>query len=337
MRLENPQWLWLVPALFAAAAGLILWWHRRRLAAVRSLGSLGLLQRLTALPLESFPRRRLWLVACAAALIGLAIVGPQWGARLVESRSRGLDVVLALDVSASMLAADVLPNRLERMRTEARRVLRELGGDRVGLVIFAGRAYVLAPLTADDAALEIFLDALDPEIGGTPGSSLSAAVRQATGLLSTTPGKADRVLIVFSDGEAHESAETIAAEAERAAEAGIRIYAVGVGTERGEPIPERDAESGRAVSYKRDARGEVVLSKLETRGLEALASATDGAFVRADEGGVARVVDALHGLKRAEGPGVQRLAWTPRYHWFALLAFLLLGADAFLAVPRRTR
>lgn len=337
MRLENPQWLWLVPALFGAAGLLVAWWHRRRVAAARALGSVGLLQRLTALPLEGFPRRRFWLVASAAAWIGVAIVGPQWGARIVETRSRGLDVVLALDVSTSMLAADVLPNRLERMRTEARRLLRELAGDRVGLVIFAGRAYVLSPLTSDYAALEIFLDALDPEIGGTPGSSLSAAVRQGTSLLSTARSGADRVLIVFTDGEAHESMDAVIAEAGRAADAGVRVYAVGLGTERGEPIPQYDAEGGRVVGYKRDAQGEVVLSKLGADALRALASTGGGAFVRADEGGVARLVGALDGLKRAEGEGVRRLEWTPRYHWFALIAFLMLGADAFLAHPRRRR
>jgi Ca-activated chloride channel family protein len=337
MRLENPQWLWLVPALFAAAGLLVAWWYRRRLVAARAFGSVGLLQRLTALPLEGFPRRRFWLVASAAAWIGVAIAGPQWGARIVESRSRGLDVVLALDVSASMLAADVLPNRLERMRTEASRLLRELAGDRVGLVIFAGRAYVLSPLTSDDAALEIFLDALDPEVGGTPGSSLAAALHQGTSLLSATRSGADRVLVVLSDGEAHESVDAIVAEARRAADAGVRVYGVGVGTERGEPIPVYDAERGRVVGYKRDAQGEVVLSKLGTETLTAMASTAGGAFVRADEGGVARLVSALEGLKRAEGAGVRRLEWTPRYHWFALLAFLMLSADALLAHPRRRR
>ena len=334
MRLQHPELLWLIPALFAGAAVLILAWQRRRLGAARALGSVGLLQRLTALPLESFPRRRFWLVSAAAALIGAALVGPQWGARIVESETRGLDVVFALDVSASMRAADVVPNRLERMRIETRRLLRELAGDRVGLVIFAGHAYVLAPLTSDHAALEIFLDALDPEIGGTPGTSLAAAIRQGSDLLAGTRRGADRVLVLFTDGEAHEPAAAVTAAARRARDAGVRIYAVGVGTERGEPIPEQDPETGRVVEYKRDAEGQVVLSRLEPGPLRDVAALTNGAFVRVDEGGVARLVGALQGLKRETGSGVRRLEWTPRYHWFALLGFLLLTADAFFGTRR---
>ncbi len=238
MRLQHPEWLWVVPALFLGAAVLVWWWHGRRLGAARTLGSLALLQRLTRMELQEFPRRRWLLVSGAAALIGVAIVGPQWGARIVETESRGLDVVLALDVSESMRAADVLPSRLERQRTEARRLLRELPGDRVGLVIFAGRAYVLAPLTSDHGALELYLDALDPDIAGTPGTALSAGVRQASDLLRTATGEADRVIVLFTDGEAHESEEAIAAAARRAAQEGIRVYGGGAGTARGEPIPE---------------------------------------------------------------------------------------------------
>lgn len=335
MRFQHPELLWVVPALFAAAAALVVLWHGRRRWAARALGSPGLLQRLTPLSLESFPRRRFVLVSGAAALIGAALVGPQWGARIVESESRGLDVVFAMDVSASMQAADIVPSRLERLRTEARRLLRELAGDRVGLVIFAGHAYVLAPLTSDHAALEIFLDALDPEIAGTPGSSLSAGVRQGADLLATARTRADRVLVLFTDGEAHESREAVTSAARRAAEGGVRIFAVGFGTERGEPIPEREPESGRVVGYKRDPEGQVVLSRLNSALLEEVAGLAGGAFVRADEGGVARLVSALEGLERAAGPGVRRLEWTPRYHWFALLGFALLSLDAFLGSRRR--
>lgn len=337
MRLGHPELLWVIPALFLGAVALVWLWHRRRIDAARTIGSVGLLQRLTTLQLMGFPRRRLFLVSGAAALIGVALVGPQWGARIVESGSRGLDMVLALDVSESMRAGDILPSRLDRERTEARRLLRELPGDRIGLVIFAGRAYVLAPLTSDHAALELFLDALDPEIAGTPGTSLSAGVRQASDLLLTARAEADRVVVLFTDGEAHESEEAVESVARRAREAGIRVFAVGVGTERGEPIPEIDPGSGRSVGYKRDGQGRVVLSKLDPDLLERLAVSTDGAFVRVDEGGVARLVSALQNLKRATGPGVRRLEWTPRYHWFALLGFALLTIDAFLGSVRVKR
>lgn len=337
MGLEHPELVWVIPALLLASLAVVWQWRRRRAAAVRALGSPGLLQKLLRADLGGCAGRRALLVSGAAAAIGFALTGPRWGVRIVEQETRGLEAVVVLDISASMLARDVLPSRLERERTEARRLLRELPGDRVGLVVFAGRAYVQAPLTSDHGALELFLDALDPDVAGTPGSSLAAAVRQATDLLRSARGPADKVMIVFSDGEAHEPDDVILSAARRAAQAAVRIYTVGVGTERGEPVPETDAESGRVVGYKRDASGEIVLSRLNPAVLQRVASLTGGAFVRVDEGGVARLVDALQRLERASGPGTRRLELTPRGHWFALLGFLLLAADALLGSARWKR
>ncbi|MBI4513482.1 MAG: VWA domain-containing protein [Gemmatimonadetes bacterium] len=334
MGLEHPELVWTIAALLLASVAVVWRWRARRGAAVRALGSPGLLQRLSRADLAGCAGRRALLVAGAGAAIGFALAGPQWGVRIVEAETRGLEGVLVLDISASMLARDVLPSRLERERTETRRLLRELPGDRVGLVVFAGRAYVLTPLTSDHGAVELFLDALDPEVAGTPGTSIASAVRQATDLFRSPRSAADKVIVLFSDGEAHEPDDAILSAGRRAAQAGIRIYTVGVGTERGEPIPEYDPESGRVAGYRRDGNGEIVLSRLSPAVLQRLASVTDGAFVRADAGGVARLVEALESLQRASGPGLRRLELTPRDHWFALLGFLLLAIDAVLGSAR---
>jgi len=161
---DHPELLWFVVGL-PAAVSLGVWaWTRRRRRAARVLGSSELLARLGAGDLSRFPATRTALLVVAAGAIGMAAAGPRWGLESVEERTSSADLVLALDVSKSMLARDVAPNRLERERVFARRLLRELPTDRIGLVAFAGRAYVLAPLTVDHGALQLYLDALDPEI-----------------------------------------------------------------------------------------------------------------------------------------------------------------------------
>ena len=182
----------------------------------------------------------------------------RWGTEQTLERGSGVDMVLALDASLSMLATDARPNRLERMKEEARRLLALSTGDRVGLLAFAGRSYILTPLTVDRGALELFLDNLDPSVVGQAGSSLSRAIRQGTDLLVATQTTSDRALIIMSDGEAFEPAEEITAAAAHAAEAGVTVIAVGFGTEKGSTIPVHTAQGTQA---KRDENGQIVTTR----------------------------------------------------------------------------
>ena len=152
-------------------------------------------------------------------------------------RGAGVALVLALDASLSMTATDERPSRLERMKQEVRRFRAQSGGDRIALLAFAGRSYILTPLTVDDGALELFLDNLDPSIVGQAGSSLARTITQGVDLLQATQGSGDRALILMSDGEAFEPEAEVAAAARRAGEVGIPIIAVGFGTEQGSTIP----------------------------------------------------------------------------------------------------
>lgn len=336
MKLEYPFWIW--GALIAAIAGAVLvyLWHRRRRIAQDALGSSGMLERLTGIDLTGSPQRRGALVATALGLIGFALAGPQWGAQEVEEQTRALNVVLALDVSESMWAEDLRPNRLERQRLEARRLVNELVGHRVGVIAFAGSAYLMSPLTIDHGALHLYLDTLDPTMAGTPGSSLAAALREAVELLqSGGPEAGDRAIVILSDGESHDPEEAVLEAAREAESQRIKMYGIGIGRERGEPIPLHDRLGERIGGYKRDAADDVVLTRLMREPLSSAAQLTGGFWARADEGGAARVLAALSELERGRAEVLSGVRWTPRYQWFVAAALLLLLLDWTWAWRRR--
>ncbi|MEJ2503323.1 MAG: VWA domain-containing protein [Gemmatimonadota bacterium] len=337
MSFDHAGLLWLALLLpLAVATGLALWARRRRRAA-RALGSAALLERLGAGDLARFPAFRAPLLLLAAASLGVAAAGPRWGLESVDEQTSAADLVLALDVSRSMLARDVPPNRLERERVLARRILRELAGDRIGLVAFAGRAYVLSPMTVDHGALQLYLDALDPEIVSQGGSSLAAAVRQATDLARGPQDAGRGAVVLVTDGEALEDRESVLDAADRASRLGITVHTVGVGTVDGSPIPET-GDGDRVEAYKRGPDGEVVISALDEDLLRAVAERTGGRFVRLGEAGATdAVLETLRRLDRAEGETQSRVRRRERYAWFVLLTVLLLLTDGVLAGGRAER
>jgi len=328
VRLEYPIWVWIGLGTAVLGVVLVYLWQRRRRAAQDALGSSGMLERLTRIDLTGSPYRRGALVAAALALLGLAMAGPQWGAQEVEEQTRALNLVLVLDVSESMWAEDVRPNRLERQRLEARRLVNELAGQRIGLVAFAGAAYVLSPLTIDHGALHLYLDAIDPTMAGTPGSSPSLAIYEALGLLRESGSEGgDRAIVILSDGESHDEEREVLAAAKAAEADRVRLYAVGIGSDRGEPIPNHDRLGERIGGYKQDENGEVVLSRMTMEPLSSAARETKGTWTRADEGGVTQVLIALSELERGRGEVTRGVRWTPRFQWFVAGALLLLVMD----------
>jgi Ca-activated chloride channel homolog len=271
----------------------------------------------------------------AAALAGIAIAGPQWGVERSTVRSTGVDLVLAVDASLSMLATDEKPNRLERVKQEIRRLRALSPGDRVGLLAFAGRSYVLSPITVDGGALDLFLDNLDPSVVGQAGSSIATTIAQGTSLLSLTKSGADRALVILSDGEAFEPQDELLAAARRAKEQGVSLVTVGFGTTQGSTIPVKE---GSRVTEKRDEKGEIVVTHYRPDMLQAAATAATGTFIPAEATDkAARIKSALARLRtqsRATLGGEDR---TPRYQWFLLPAILLLWLDTVLAGRRGRR
>jgi len=326
-----------LPAIIAIAVFL---YSRRRRAIARAYSDSHLLHRLGGADLTRFPTARLALLAGAAALLGLAAAGPRWGYRTGEGQVLSMNVVIATDISKSMLARDVEPSRLERARLFARRMLRELPGDRFGLAVLAGRAYILSPLTVDHSALELYIDALDPNMVSQGGSSLAAAIAQATDLVrgsEVTGG--DRAVVLLSDGEALEEREAVEAAADRAARAGVRIIAVGIGTDDGARVPDVDPATDEVVGYKRDEAGQIVVSRLDENLLRSVAERTGGRYVRLDEAAsLSRVVGELQGMQRGAGENTRRVEAKERFALFAALALLLIGLDAVLfGSPRAAR
>ncbi len=332
---DHPWILWLVPASALLAALAILAGHRRRQVRLARFGTPQALERLGPGGLARVPRARAARLGVAAAAMAIALAAPRWGEGSAIVDSDGIDVALALDVSLSMLAEDERPNRLERMKQEVRRLRASAPGDRVALLAFAGRSYILSPLTSDDGAIELFLENLDPTIVGQAGSAIASPLRQGIDLLSVSQGGSDRALVIMSDGEAFDDKDAALALAREAQERDIHVVTVGFGTPGGAPIPL--LESG-GTEVKRDESGEIVVTRYDETFLRDLAYAAGGEFIPAeatDKG--TRVRRALADLEAVRREEQQRLARPLRYQWFAALAFALLLLDIWLVEGGRRR
>jgi len=308
------------------------WAVARRRRRLRRLADAHLVGRLAR---ESSGGRRalggLLLLAALGAL-ALGAARPQFGMRLRNVRQRGIDLVVAVDASASMLAEDYRPSRLEAAKRELVELMSRLHGDRVGLVAFAGKAVVISPLTLDYSAVALLLNAISPETLPEPGTALADAVRVAVRSFVQRETKY-KALLLLTDGEDHEG--DLEAAADLARRAGVKIYAVGIGNPSGEPIPMRDS-AGRPAGFKRDSAGRMVVTRLEEEPLKQLARATGGAYFRAGPGDMEldQVAAAIEGQEKKEVQSGVFTQFEDRFQWFAGAAFLLLLAEGWLGERR---
>lgn len=339
MRFAFAHALWLlafVPLLIALAARE----EASRRARLARLVDAGLLPSVADDP--SVGRRRALRAAAIVAFVALvvALARPQWGERTELLPRRGLDLVFAIDVSKSMRARDVSPDRLERTKAEIGAALDELGENRVGLVAFAGTAFVQCPLTTDVEAVRLFLRGLDPAVVPQGGTALALGMRTALDLFESE-SQADgrkptgRVLVVVSDGEDHLGGfEDIGAAL---AQASVSTIFVGVGGRLGEPIPIVD-QNGVVIGYQKDRTGKTVMTKLAAAALEQAAAAAGGAFVdgttRADLG-MGEVKARLASLEKRDLEARIRTEYVERSTWPAAIAVLLLALAT--ALPERRR
>lgn len=326
---------WLL--MLAVALPLIVWWLRRQRAQQRARRLARFADPATLARLV--PRQddgdvsRTWRLVTAAACIGLACAGPRWGLARGPVSSRGIDMAVALDASLSMMAPDEKPNRLERMKQEVRRLRAMSQADRIALIAFAGRSYILTPLTSDDGALELFLENLDPSVVGQAGSSIAKAIRQGTELLMASDGSADRALVVMTDGESFDAAEDVETAAREAGAKGLSLVTVGFGTTQGSTIPVRD---GSSVQPKTDEAGNVVVTRYTPVLLETAATAAKGTFIPAEASDKAsRIRGALRALRTARRSIDTREDHLPRFLWLLVPALLLLAYDSWRLVARR--
>jgi len=289
------------------------------------------------------PRRRLLkavLVVGGLLLATVALMGPRWGTEVRTVERRGVDLVVALDVSSSMRVQDVPPSRLRRAKSELRSLVDDLTGDRVGLVLFAGEGFVQAPLTTDYGAFRLFLDAAGPDQLSRPGTNLSAAVDAAVQAFrasrpasdSAAPGEPrPRALLIVSDGEHHEG--DLQAARQKADEAGVTLLTAGVGTEEGGRIPIR--ERGRRVGFKRDRDGNVVQSRLNESVLTRLAQS--GAYFRiaATTSALSDVPAALREIGTSTYDAERFADYREMYQWPLAAALVLLLVEGLIPVRQR--
>ncbi len=317
MIFETPWLLFLAPVLaFAAAAGVWVAWRRR----VALAGAWS-----PALARVARSRGRWGPVALGAVtlLALVALAGPRGGRASVTTETRALSMVLAIDISRSMLAEDVRPSRLQRAVREARRLVQDSPGDRVGLIAFAGRSYILAPLTVDGSAVQMYLDVMEPELASQGGTSLAAAIAQGGQLLAGSGEVGDRVLVLMTDGETHDSVSEAVAAARELAEQNVRLVIVAEGGTAPVRIPIRDS-AGTLLEYKLDENGSVVQTRRDDRVLGEIADAGDGTIIGAEVPDQAGAVKALLAtFKRSPSAETRASDFLPR-GWSPLLGAALL-------------
>jgi Ca-activated chloride channel family protein len=291
----------------------------------------------TALPHRAPGRILLKRILHIGALLAIvfSLSGPQVGTHLVEVTREGCDLAIAMDVSQSMMAEDIAPSRMLRARHEVTRLLDQIRGDRVALVPFAGVAFVQVPLTLDYGAVVSILNALEPGMIPQPGTSLAEAIKQARRAFQAE-GKAQKVLLIISDGEDHEPGAL--AEAKEAGKAGIKIFTVGMATAAGGPIPVKD-ERGRVSGYKKDSGGQTVISRLNEKTLQDIAGAAGGEYYRATSSGgeFKQIYKKIAGLDKEQFESKEYTDWEDRFQWPISAACVLIIIGEFIPPGRRRR
>lgn len=323
MRFDAPLVVLITPLVGLVVAGLAVWARRARVAHARrwsaAFGARAAgLGRLSPLA-----------IGVAAGVATFALAGPRWGSRQVTTETKSLNLVIAMDISRSMLAEDARPSRLQRAKRQAERLVHDLAGDRVGLIAFAGQSYILSPLTVDGAALRLLIDALEPGIASSGGTALAPMLAQAGDLLFAGDEVADRVLVVFSDGEAHDTLPAVVATAQRLRRDGVRVVLVAEGGRDPVPIPVRDP-GGTVTGYQRDPSGQYVATARRDDVLAAVADAARGVVVTAelsDQAGAVR--DLVADFKRSPQATTTAAQDVSRAWLAALVAVAVLLGHTF--------
>lgn len=320
-RFAHPEYLYLLlaaPALVALFAW-ALYDRRRRLARFGDPATVA-----TLMPDASTGRMKLKFIlfTTAVILVILAAARPQFGSKLREQKSEGIEMMLAVDISNSMLAEDFEPNRLERTKYAINKLFDGLEQDRVGVIVFAGDATVQLPITSDYRMAKALAKRISPSMASVQGTSIGKALSLAE--MSFSSGSGDsRVIILITDGEDHEG--NVMQAAERAAEQGIRIFTIGIGTPEGAPI-----EIG--GEFIKDEKGDMVVSKLDEKMLQEIARITGGAYIRATKQsiGLDEIVRAINDMEQSELSTVRFEEYNEQFQYLIAIAFALLLVEFWL-------
>lgn len=328
MHFGNPLALWALTALPLLA--LLAWWgQRRRRRAIERIGESGLITQLVPAEIARWRKRRIYIALAVFTLLALASARPQYGQIEQTIKRAGVDVIVAIDTSRSMLAPDVEPNRLTRAKESLYRLVNRLRGNRIGIIAFAGEAFLLCPMTHDVSLASLVLEAVDEDSVGVQGTDLGKAIEVARGAFERS-SVGTPVLVLLTDGEDNEGRGRLAAE--EAAKAGIVIHCIGIGTDRGAPVPEivpeQDGNANAPIKYKVDEFGTSVVSRMNFSSLETISEMTGGQAYVAGDNPISAVNSISLRIDRMEKSDVESkkmMIYQDRFGWFVAPAIVLLS------------
>ena len=331
LRFGNSEFLWgllVIPIL----ALFFIWSRVARKRALRRFGNEEILKQLMPFASKSRPGFKFFVLMLALAFIIVGIARPQYGSKLKKVKREGIELVIALDVSNSMMAEDIQPNRLDRAKLAISRLVDKLKDDKIGLIVFAGDAYTQLPITTDYNSAKLFLNAVNTQIVPKQGTAIGAAINLA--IRSFTPdSKANKAIIVITDGENHE--DDAVAAAKSAVENGMVVHTIGMGLPQGSPIPVlRNGQK----EYLKDNQGNVVITKLDETRLEQIATAGDGVYVRANNAqvGLNTLFDEINKLEKTEMESLVYSDYEDQFQYFFAIGMILILLEFFI-LERKNR
>ena len=330
-QLDEKIWFWVlavIPVIILCFLVLQFWKHRTQ----RKFADKALLKKLS--PNASLFKSVLKIsVLCLVfASLAIALVNPKIGSKLETVKREGVDIVFAVDVSKSMLAEDIAPNRLDKAKQLVTQIVNNLAGDRVGIIAYAGKAFPQLPITTDYASAKMFLQSMNTDMLSSQGTAINEAIKLATTYFDDEE-QTNKILIIISDGEDHNN-EAVSA-AQEAKEAGIRIFTIGVGDVKGGPIPEK--RNGVILNYKKDSQGETVITRLDEENLKNIAANTNGIYLngRNTNDVVKNIGDILNSMDKKEFETKEYADFKDQFQWFLVFAIVFLLLDIFL-LDRKT-
>lgn len=330
-QLEEKIWFWVlavIPVIILFFLVLQIWKRH----AQKKFANKKLLKRLS--PNQSLFKSilKLTVICLAIASLSIALVNPKIGTKLETVKREGVDIVFAVDVSKSMLAEDIAPNRLEKAKQLVTQIINNLASDRVGIIAYAGKAFPQLPITTDYASAKMFLQNMNTDMLSSQGTAINEAIELAKTYYDDDE-QTNRVLIIISDGEDH--SEDAAKVAEEASEEGIRIFTIGVGDAKGGPIPIK--RNGIVLNYKKDSNGETVITRLDEETLKTIANEANGAYLNGKNTNevVENIRDILNKMDKKEFEAKQFADFKGQFQWFLAFAIAFLFLDIFL-LDRKT-
>jgi len=330
-QLEEKIWFWafiIIPVMLMVFLWTFFWKKRIQ----KSFGSAVVLKRLSP-DLSFFKSSLKFIILClAVGFLVIGLINPKIGTKLETIKREGVDIVFAIDVSKSMLAEDVAPNRLEKSKQLVTQIINNLASDRVGIIAYAGKAFPQLPITTDYASAKMFLQSMNTDMLSSQGTAINEAIELSRNYFDDEE-QTNRVLIIISDGEDHNDLSVEVAEA--ASEEGIKIYTIGVGSEKGGPIPLK--RNGVVMSYKKDQNNETIITKLNEETLRLIANEAKGGYINGSQTAdvVEQIRAVLSAMDKKEFEAKEFAEYKDQFQWFLGIGLFFLILDVLL-LERKT-